>query len=32
VVVDASQPLDKVITDAERAINEALVEDESHRG
>jgi thymidylate kinase len=32
VVVDASQPLEKVIADAERAIKEALVEDESHRG
>jgi hypothetical protein len=32
VVVDSSQPLDKVIADAERAINEALMEDEGDRG
>ena len=32
VVVDASQPLEKVIADAEHAISEAMVEDEGNRG
>ncbi len=32
VVVDSSQPLDKVIADAERAIKEALMEDKGNRG
>jgi len=32
VVVDASQPLDKVIADVEHAISEALIENEGNRG
>jgi len=32
VVVDSSQPLEKVIADAEHAINGALIEDEGNRG
>jgi hypothetical protein len=32
VVVDASQPLEKVIADAEQAIRDALIEDEGERG
>jgi hypothetical protein len=32
VVVDAAQPLDNVIADAEHAINAALIEDEGNRG
>jgi thymidylate kinase len=31
-IVDASQPLDKVIADAARAIEQALIEDAGHRG
>jgi thymidylate kinase len=31
-IVDASQPLDKVIADAEHAINATLIEDEGNRG
>jgi thymidylate kinase len=32
VIVDASQPLDKVIAEAAHAIKEALIEDEGNRG
>jgi len=32
VILDASQPLDKVIADAEHAIREALLESEGNRG